>query len=298
MSELQTEITKQAVDALIAEAQLTPKPGLVDSLNNGSHNDMDLPLFLLSAQALTDGFSSYVCVGNNHTGTPKNLIAKIRSIGKVAEDKMFSATHGINTHKGANFSFGILLSALGKMIAASETFADNISKHKLTTHQLHALIQYIQAMTVGLLTDDFAQLTPENAQTFGEKLYLEHHIGGIRAEAENGYPSLFATVLPEMLNLQQRGCTDTQIYHQALVRFMSIVDDSNIIKRGGITALASTKQEAANFLAQGGVLQEDYLEQLLALDTQYIANRLSPGGSADLLALAIFIYTLMDKHEA
>ena len=106
---MSTIISKMAVEALKEEARLTPKPGLVDSANNGAHKDMDLGMFLDSAEVLSVHFMRFFVIGARHDDCIDQLIAE----GMNAEKTMLDATRGVNTHKGAIFNFALVLAAYG-----------------------------------------------------------------------------------------------------------------------------------------------------------------------------------------
>ena len=109
------KISASATESLIKEARTTPKPGLVDTGNNGSHKDMDLEMFIKSASALTPYFKKCIEIGQNSTDYPDEIFPELRQEGLLAEQAMYEATGGINTHKGAIYSLGIICGALGTL---------------------------------------------------------------------------------------------------------------------------------------------------------------------------------------
>ena len=100
-----------ATDGLLQEVNLAPKPGLVDPISTGAHKDMTKDTFYKSIEALRPYLLAYAEAGNRHNGTPLDLFNELRALGKQAEAAMMAATNHINTHKGANFSFALVLGA-------------------------------------------------------------------------------------------------------------------------------------------------------------------------------------------
>jgi triphosphoribosyl-dephospho-CoA synthase len=260
---------------------LTPKPGLVDRNNSGAHSDMDFFTFLDSIVSLSPYLYQYVKLGMEHEGTAKELFHKVRSIGVHAEKAMLAATKNINTHKGANFSFAVLLGATGACIGRG-------LQPPFTQNDTQEVLAYAQEMSHGLVTDDFADLAAKTSLTYGEKLYLSYGITGIRGEAEAGYPALSELILP-FFRANQRQPIESLLL-KALLLLMSQVEDGNIIHRGGIDAWQTIKMEAKQLLQDS---HEGNLKELMySYDLVLIERHLSPGGAADLLSLGIFFAKL------
>lgn len=280
--ELLKKISNFALQSLLFEAALYPKPGLVDPISSGAHKDMDYGTFLDSSQALAPFFTDYLELGQAHLGTPEALFQKVRSTGQLAEKEMLKKTEGVNTHKGANFSFALILASIGKLLQKEQLslpFSEADTK---------AIFDYTKQMTSELVAQDFSNLTKKKQLTNGEKLYLDHGFTGIRGEAAAGYPSLQETALPFLR--QRQSPNDRKTFLLLLLSLMASVEDSNLINRGGIDAWQQVKKMAAQ---QSRSLSEDSsideLERkLVAFDQALIRDHLSPGGSADLLALSYF----------
>ena len=226
-----------AAEALEQEVRLTPKPGLVDERNNGAHNDMDLPL--------TPWFRRLAALGM--AGADADAL---QAAGLEAEAAMFRATGGVNTHKGALFSFAVLLSSLGRCLRLGGDVFDRSA-----------------ALTAALLP-------PQG--TNGAAVALRHQVGGARSEALAGFPTgrQAAAVLRESDPLT------------ALLWLMAHTEDSNLYHRGGATGAAFVKEQAAAILEAP---PERRVMLTQALDDALIDRWLSPGGCADLLALALFL---------
>lgn len=232
-----------ARQALEDEVDLTPKPGLVDRRNTGAHDDMDLPLFRRSAAALEPYFCRFVSLGMAGASP-----AELQALGREAEHAMLAATGGVNTHKGALYSFALLLSALGRCLAEGGDPFDTAAA--------------------------IAAALPPAENTHGSTVRAQ--CGGVRQEALSGFPTA----------RHMRGILESAGPLSALVWAMSRLDDSTLVYRGGPQGLAYVRRRAAELLR----LPEETLPLALeSLDDDLMARRLSPGGSADLLALALFI---------
>ncbi|GGC86030.1 triphosphoribosyl-dephospho-CoA synthase CitG [Enterococcus wangshanyuanii] len=284
--ELLKKISNFALQSLLFEAALYPKPGLVDPISSGAHNDMDYGTFLDSSQALAPFFTDYLELGLAHQGTPEALFQKVRSTGQLAEQEMLKKTKGINTHKGANFSFALILASIGNMLQNEQLSLP------FSEADTRAVFDYTKQMTSELIARDFSNLTKKKQLTNGEKLYLDHGFTGIRGEAAAGYPSLQETALPFLR--QRRSPNERKNFLLLLLSLMATVEDSNLINRGGIGAWQQVQKMAAQ---QTQSLSEDpsidELERkLVAFDRALIQDYLSPGGSADLLALSYFFSQL------
>lgn len=267
--------------ALLYEVALTPKPGLVDRQNSGAHQDMDYWTFLASSAALGLYFPAYLEAGYTHQGTPAALFKKLRDIGQQAETAMFAATKGINTHKGANFSFALLLGALG-------VYWQQKPQLPLTPDDTKHIMALIQSLTKDVLQADFQNLDQKKNLSYGERLYLEHGITGIRGEAMAGYPALQDLLAYfRTLSSTQQDTQETMLL-RGLVYLMATVEDGNLLHRGGLTSWQTVQQTAQELQAKN--LPETQLRQALAAyDQQLIQANLSPGGAADVLALGIFM---------
>lgn len=237
-----------AVQALLDEVDLTPKPGLVDRRNNGAHTDMDLAMFHRSAHCLRPYFRHAVELGMEQ----KHCMKELQQAGFRAESVMLAATGGINTHKGAIYAFGLVLAALGSaLVRGGDIFA---------------------------LSAALAQAGLPSENTHGSAVKALYGAPGARGEALAGFPHARAA---QQLLRQHNGDP-----FPALLTLLIQVEDTNLLHRGGADGLKFVRQEAAAILAG---LPKNYVNSLLALDDECIVRNLSPGGSADLLALALLL---------
>lgn len=276
------EVSIKAFEALLKEVNLSPKPGLVDRLNSGSHSDMTLTTFYDSAEAIFPFFEGYFLLGQNHKGTGLELFEKVRDLGAKAEKEMMRATQNINTHKGANFSFAVILGSMGN-------YYQKTSKVELVQPDIDEILNYTKEMCSGLASRDFKQLEKKENLTNGEKLFLKKGIKGIRGEAESGYESLKENVLPSLR--KYHFLEEEERFLRGFVDLMSEVEDSNIYHRGGEEGILYLKTEAKK-IQQLDISKAELISHLKKLDKKMISKNLSPGGSADLLALGIFLSSL------
>lgn len=270
-----------AYQSLIAEVQLAPKPGLVDPESNGAHDDMDYPLFLKSIAALKAYLLAYIEAGYQST-SDQQLFLTLRQIGQDAEKQMLLATSQINTHKGANFSYAFILGAIGR---AGQT----LTLSKLVEQNFKPVFEIIRNMTKGLVSRDFSQITDKTQLSYGEQLYVEYGFTGIRGEAEAGYPSLEYVALPTLQKYRMLPEDDRHLL--LMLTLMTEVQDMNLVHRGGIDGWQMVQKVAAEILQETDdmVLVRRKLRQF---DAQLIEAHLSPGGTADLLSLGIFLERL------
>ncbi len=259
-----TCIATLAADALRSEVWLTPKPGLVDSINNGSHSDMDLPLFLRSIDAITPWLHQFYALGQQDFLQPRQaMLMRIRPTGIACEQAMFSATQGVNTHKGGIFSLGLLCTAAGRIHARRQPLTRRGMCHE------------VAAMAQGLIERELQSC--RQPVTAGERLFVTYGMTGARGEAQSGFLTLRRHVLPywyDENNTERRSLN-------ALLHLMAYNPDTNLVSRGGLNGLYFVQNYARRLLKKGW-----QKEDLQEMDRQLIARHLSPGGSADLLAIA------------
>lgn len=254
-------LAKRAVESLIEEVQTTPKPGLVDADNCGAHDDMDLPMFLRSAEALLPYFREAVFLGLSGCS-----MQRLREAGLRGEAAMYAATKGINTHKGAVFSMGLLLYGMGRALRIGGDAA---------------------AHAAALVLEDAEQLQQQSRidpQTNGGHVLANYGALGARGEAMQGFPN--AQFAKERLSHhRQNGAAHAEVL--TLCDLMATVDDTNLLHRGGPEGLTFVKAEAARISAME--CESEQLAAMKTLDDALIARHLSPGGCADLLALGLLL---------
>lgn len=265
-----------ASQALLMELAVTPKPGLVDRNNTGAHEDMDVYTFMASVPALTPYFMDCARLGQE-LGQTEACFARLRLEGMLAEGQMLRATGGINTHKGAIFTLGILAAAAGHLIAQGlPTSPENLARAAAS-------------MSKEALERERKQLV--NACTHGEAL-MTKGLSGARAEAALGFPSVMNTGLPALVLALQKGESMDQAGAKALLSMMLVAQDTVLLRRAGAKNLGTIFARVGEVL-EGGAQEKELLE----LDGEFSAHKLSPGGSADLLAACFFVHLLQNRAK-
>lgn len=283
-------IGELAVRALRIEAAVTPKPGLVDRENSGAHDDMDYPLFLASSAALLPCFIACAKAGiDGYKKNPAQLVPILRRIGRCGETAMYAATKGVNTHKGAIFSMGILCCALGMLVARAAKGKAAVVRNTaayLTEAELQALCA---ALSAALLRQETA------AATHG--LYARGHAacGGVRAEAASGFATAFQVGLPVLRDTLCEGAMQETALVKTLLALIVRTEDSNTAYRGGASGLAFMQRTAEEILRRADWKSEESLDMVREFDRACIRRHLSPGGSADLLAFSAMLLMIFDE---
>ena len=261
-----------AVQSLLEEVHTTPKPGLVDDRNTGSHKDMDVATFETSAHALRPYFAECFRIGHQTASLPPaDTFPGLRAAGLEAEKAMYCATFGVNTHKGVIYSMGILCGALGRLWRADDP-----------------------AVSLPRLLEECRQIVSESAasdlaaggETAGLQLYRAKGLPGIRGEAAAGFPSVANIGLPAFRDALAKGLDRDRAGVIALLHLIAEVEDTNLYHRGGEDGAAFARQQAA------ALLPYPARQQLEELDDTFISRNLSPGGCADLLAITYFLDSL------
>ena len=288
-------IAHLATQALQAELDTTPKPGLVDKDNNGAHRDMDYALMQLSINTLHPYFVRLAFLGFADT-LPSHTV--IRDAGIEAEKAMLEATNGVNTHKGALFSMGLAVVA-----AAYEEKKAAANKEERGKEREEEYLSSLQ-LTIKALAASF----PDTSGTHGSKAKQLSNgtttIKGALDNAREGYEKLFAEWLP--FYNERRKSHDAHALHKTLLRIMCDLDDTNVIYRTNVATAEEVKQEARALLASfeeayaaenkekcaSAIEEKCASAELLALkdmDRRYTERNISPGGAADMLSLTVFI---------
>ena len=269
-----------AVRALLYEVAVTPKPGLVDRVNSGSHRDMDFYSFLRSAACLGPYFAECARVGRESGDRPApETLAALRFPGKLAEAEMLAATGGVNTHKGAIFTLGLVCGALGRLDAARWT-------------EPEAVLRACAAMAEGI-TKELDEPCGEAAMTAGRRFYRRCGVTGVRGQAAAGFPAVLQYGLPTLEACLADGKNEDEAGAAALLTLLAHTEDTNMLARGG-AELAGEKREALLRLLEDEPCPGR--ARLEALDREYTAEKLSPGGSADLLALCWLLHFLKEEN--
>ncbi|MDF7637890.1 triphosphoribosyl-dephospho-CoA synthase CitG [Lactobacillus sp. ESL0791] len=262
-------ITQNAIRALLYEVVTNPKPGLVDPHSQGPHTDMNIYTFIDSSLSLTNYFKQAVIIGQTYSNSDlTQMFSLLRKEGVQAEKSMYTATHGVNTHKGAIFALGIFVCA--------ESYRKQ--------HQTDLFIT-IKKMCSGLVEHDLGQ--NKAAATAGASEYRQYGYTGARGEAEQGYPLIEHISLPFLKS--RPGSLQTRLL-DTLMKIATVTIDSNLIKRAGTDKIISwLRKEAESYLALGGYATDAGKEKLAKLDAYMTKMNYSLGGCADLLIVTIFV---------
>lgn len=272
------ELASLAVESMVYEVSSSPSFGLVSPLTQGSHTDMNFFTFLDSSFALKDGLKKMAEIA--FSSLPLDVIfLHIRDIGKHTEKKMFKATKGINTHKGMIFLLGIVITAVSHTIYKRESF----DKIKF----------YIQGMTKNILKDFNYISKNNNSLSHGEKLFLKYGFLGIRGEVKEGLKIVFDGSFQIFKTLYEKDkCINKASLH-TLIFLMSKVMDSTIVYRHNLETLETVQKEMTAIFNKG--IENYPIEFFYELEKKYINKNISPGGSADLLAVTIFLFRIYEK---
>ena len=263
-----TYIASLAYQALIREVLTTPKPGLVDRANSGAHRDMELLTFFASAAALRPYFYEAARIGSLGL-PPRDTFARLRRAGLSAEKAMLAATGGVNTHKGAIFTMGLLCAAAARQTETAD------------------ILRECAAMTEGIVKQDLGSITEATAQTAGQRLYARYGITGIRGQAETGFPAVKYVGLPVLRQGLAKGLDWNDAGCAALLHILCATEDTNLIARSDLATAREVTAHVAAILEDTPFPAREVPE---ALDREFIEKNLSPGGSADLLAATYFLH--------
>lgn len=259
------EVSMLALRALHDELCLYPKPGLVSKIDNGSHDDMDAATFVRSLFSLRRYFATVYLAGAAGAS-----FDRLRMLGIAAERRMLRATAGVNTHRGAIFNLGILCAAAGRWEQGGGAS--------------------LSATVVCQWSDDIKRMDSLADDTsHGSRACRRYAVGGARGEAAMGFPHVFDVGLPALRAARERGASERAARAQAFFTILAMLDDTNLLHRGHASGLAYAHRAARAFLAGGGVLRENWPARARAIHDAFVRRRLSPGGSADLLAATLLV---------
>jgi triphosphoribosyl-dephospho-CoA synthase len=273
---LSSRLADFAVGALVDEAMLTPKPGLVDMRGSGAHTDLTWILMCQSAHALRPAFCRMAQAGQE-ISRHEVLRARIGAIGRDAERTMMQVTGGVNTHRGAIWALGLLTTAAAQNNSACSA-ADVADR-------------------AGMLARLADPGTPALTGNKGERARLEHQVGGARGQAEAGFPQVLHAALPALRHSRARGDNEEAARINALLAVIAELDDTCLLARGGRGALLASQRGARRVLDAGGAATTAGRAHLHALEAEMRARHVSPGGAADLLAAALLLDRIEQERE-
>ena len=272
------DIASLAVQAMLYEASCAPSPGLVSQTSSGAHTEMDYYTFLDSATSLINPLIHCTEAGYS-ANTPKQIFDQLRIIGKLGEQQMLAKTSGVNTHKGMLFLLGVSCAAGGKALFNGSSFT--------------SLPSLIMDMTSGLVERELSSRLIEFKTadrldlTNGERLFLDHKVEGIRGEVQRGLPTVFNFSLGFYKETQ--GLSKNHRLVQTLLAIMQFCEDTNILHRHSLKTLKEVQETAKQILSIGGVTTAQGLKAIETMNQDFINRKISPGGSADLLGVTVFL---------
>lgn len=274
-------ISDYALLSLIQEVSASPKPGLVDRFNSGSHKDMDYNTFIESSFSIKDYFGECFDLGLLSESTIEEKKKELRKLGKIAEEKMYDATYNVNTHKGIIFSLGFLTFSMGIL-----------QREKGCNYVIGDIINQVKELCSGITEE----LNVDKSKTYGEKLYQEYGFKGIRGEAEEGFSKSLDIGLRNFKEARKKlNVNDSLI--QVLFNFMIDVEDSNVLGRGSLVELEFVQEVGKKVILLGGMYTEKGRDYINSLNDLFVSKNISPGGSADYLILTYFLSLLDDGDE-
>ena len=266
------DIAAVAKAALLAELNTWPKPGLVSHIDNGSHADMDARSFEVSAEAIAPFFALLAAAGAEGANMPV-----LREIGVQAERAMLAATGGVNTHRGAIFGLGLLCAAAG---ASGPKVGSGSALATVLADMVH--VRWGGSILRG----------PIPLRSHGTEVWRRFGAGGARAQAAAGFPHVLEIALPALRAARLVAPADAEAWRvQAFFALLEAVEDTNLLYRAGSEGLCFARAAAERFLADGGISQVFWRNRAAAVHRSFVARQLSPGGCADLLAIAVFLDT-------
>lgn len=265
---LAERLADMAVDALIDEADLSPKPALVDRRGNGAHTDLHLGLMHASALSLWPAFKEMAQAASEFGEIGLPLREAIGRIGREGEQAMLATTNGVNTHRGAIWALGLLVTAAALEPESTAPGAIALSSARLA-----------------LLDDRYAP----HPLSHGAQVAQRYGARGAREEAQLGFPAVIQRALPQLKHSRAAGHGEQNARLDALLAIMSSLADTCVLYRAGETGLQTMQLGAQAVLEAGGSASLAGRRRLHRLDEQLIALNASPGGAADLLAACLFI---------
>ncbi|EBS6878899.1 triphosphoribosyl-dephospho-CoA synthase [Salmonella enterica] len=260
-------LARTATQCLIDEARLSPKPGLVDSRGNGAHHDLTLALMERSAHSLTPTFQA-LALQSWQRPADIALRQTIGRLGREGEKQMMAATDGVNTHRGAIWALGMLVSAVAMHggVGSAQQVANT-------------------AAELATLPDD----AEPKVFSKGLRATRRYRVPGAREEAQQAFPHIMQRALPQLRLSRLSGSSETHARLDALMAIMTSLTDTCVLSRAGLEGLDVMQDGARAVLSAGGSAHPAGQRALAALDRQMLALNASPGGAADLLAATLFL---------
>ena len=262
--------------ASLFEACIYPSPGLVSPRDSGAHQDMNLFTFVIGSSALSPYFTGFAKLGLDQAHAPAlQVFASMRKLGVQAEGELLRATSGVNTQRGQLFILGLAAGIAGLCQSRG---------HRVPSLEFYDLVR---EACQGLAAQELSGLNKDKVKTTGERLYVSHGYTGVRGEAEAGFPTVEHVGYPALVHGLKLGLSLNDAAVHALIAVMAVLVDTTVLGRRGEDGLATLHAIAHEILAAGSVFTESGRELISSAHIQFCAERISPGGSADLLSLSM-----------
>ena len=266
---LADQLADLAVDALIDEADLSPKPALVDRRSSGAHTDLHLGLMHASALSLWPAFKEMAEAAMGIGEINQTLREAVGRIGREGEAAMMRTTGGVNTHRGAIWALGLLVTAAA-----------------LDPSDLSPAGLGLRAGCLALIED---RQLPVTAHSHGAEVARKFGAMGAREQAQMGFPAVTQAGLPQLKRSRATGQGEQNARLDALLAIMTTLSDTCVLYRAGEQGLQAMQQGAKRVLDAGGSATLSGRRALHELDQQLLGLNASPGGAADLLAACLFV---------
>ena len=260
--------------ALREEVNTTPKPGLVDLHDNGSHQDMNVLTFYQSTYAVAPYLTAMFQAGRRYS--KEDIFPVIRRIGIDAEKEMLERTEHVNTHKGMIFSMGIILACAGYLYEQTGRYVPE------------EILSFASEISKPIMEQDFLRMDQKEPESHGEKLYRKYGIRGVRGQAMDGFPELKEALACGRREYPDRNTRNLHI----LLSVMKNLDDTNILSRGTMEDMKYVRQASGELLEKGITMQA-----LQGMNEEFVRRNISPGGAADMLAAGILLLDLEQISE-
>ena len=280
------KLSSYALRAILYEISLTPKPGLVDTLDSGIHKDMDYFSFIDSSAEIAPFFTDLATAGYQFKGDYAEALPLIRSIGLKMEAQMFRTTNKVNTQKGIIFLMGIALFVSAHLLSKSKSF-------KLDD------FQKLSKLISKNILSEFMQNHKDS--THGIKCASQYGFetgGGARFEVFNGFETVINYGLPQLHKMGEIGDISKNRHDAltaALLSLMAHNNDTNILYRSDVETLQKLQQLAMNTFVH--LNKKEFNNYYEVLNKFCLEKKISPGGAADLLAVSTFIYFIKNKFN-
>lgn len=270
-----------ATAACLAEVHAAPKPGLVDRRGPGAHTDMDYSTFLASSMALAPHWAFQAGVGLSGL-PPGKALPLLRKRGRLMDRDMFTATRGINTHKGLIFAMSLLLYGAGFLLSSGKRLNPKDTA------------KYAAAAIRGCCEKELETLRktpPQRELTSGEKIFLLHGLRGIRGEAESGFATVVNVGIPRLRKALASGASLNESALYSLFHIMETCEDTNIVARKGYPFWKECyRKRLSPLLRLEPPFSEEDWAVIVERDLLFSTEGISPGGAADLLTCTLFLH--------